>query len=70
MGDGELSLAIEIPPGFGRDLARGRNVAIGAWIDGAMPMRAETVRGYVQGMHAGWLAAEGTRDLWRRGHGR
>ncbi|UPJ50899.1 ribosome-associated ATPase/putative transporter RbbA [Bradyrhizobium sp. 200] len=52
---GELSLAIEIPPGFGRDVARGRNVQIGAWIDGAMPSRAETVRGYVQAMHAQWL---------------
>ncbi len=55
MRSGELSLAIEIPPGFGRDVSRGRNVQIGAWIDGAMPTRAETVRGYVQGMHAGWL---------------
>jgi ribosome-dependent ATPase len=56
MRSGELSLAIEIPPGFGRDIARGQNVEIGAWIDGAMPQRAETVRGYVQGMHAHWLA--------------
>ncbi len=56
MRSGELSLALEIPPGFARDLARGDAVAIGAWIDGAMPMRAETVRGYVQGMHAHWLA--------------
>jgi ribosome-dependent ATPase len=56
MRAGELSLAIEIPPGFGRDLARGRPVDIGAWIDGSMPTRAETVRGYVQGMHAHWLA--------------
>ncbi len=55
MTNGDISLAIEIPPGFGRDVARGRNVQIGAWIDGAMPMRAETIRGYVQGMHAGWL---------------
>jgi ribosome-dependent ATPase len=58
MRSGELSLAIEIPPGFGRDLARGRPVQIGAWIDGAMPTRAETVRGYVQGMHAQWLAVK------------
>ncbi|MFB4203392.1 Ribosome-associated ATPase [wastewater metagenome] len=56
MRDGELSLAIEIPPGFARDIARGRDVQVGAWIDGAMPSRAETVRGYVQGMHADWLA--------------
>jgi ribosome-dependent ATPase len=55
MRSGELSLAIEIPPGFGRDVAHGRNVQIGAWVDGAMPSRAETVRGYVQAMHAQWL---------------
>ena len=56
MRSGELSVAIELPPGFGRDLARGRSVQIGVWLDGAMPTRAETVRGYVQGMHAQWLA--------------
>ncbi|MBC9176806.1 ribosome-associated ATPase/putative transporter RbbA [Pseudoroseomonas ludipueritiae] len=55
MRNGELSLAIEIPSGFGRDVARGRAVEIGAWIDGAMPTRAETVSGYVQGMHQNWL---------------
>ncbi|HEX2841846.1 ribosome-associated ATPase/putative transporter RbbA [Hyphomicrobium sp.] len=55
MRNGEISLAIEIPPGFGRDVSRGRPVSIGAWIDGAMPARAETIRGYVQGMHANWL---------------
>ncbi len=55
MRAGEISLAIEIPPGFARDAARGTPVVIGAWVDGAMPMRAETVRGYVQGMHAHWL---------------
>ncbi|MCO5065275.1 MAG: ribosome-associated ATPase/putative transporter RbbA [Rhizobiaceae bacterium] len=56
MENGEISLALEIPPGFGRDLTRGRDVAVGAWIDGAMPTRAETVRGYVEGMHMDWLA--------------
>ncbi len=58
MRAGELTLAIEIPPGFGRDIARGRQVEIGVWIDGAMPMRAETVQGYVQGMHSQWLASK------------
>ena len=28
---------------------------IGVWVDGAMPSRAETVRGYVQAMHQTWL---------------
>ncbi len=57
MRNGELSLAMEIPPGFARDLARGNQVEIGAWIDGSMPQRAEMVRGYVQGIHQHWLAS-------------
>ncbi|WP_453934966.1 ribosome-associated ATPase/putative transporter RbbA [Acidovorax temperans] len=58
MRSGELSLAIEIPAGFARDVLRGQNVQIGAWIDGAMPQRAETVQGYVQGMHQHWLLVQ------------
>ena len=53
---GELAVAIEIPPGFGRDLRRGRSPEISAWVDGAMPFRGETIRGYVQGMHQDYLA--------------
>ncbi len=52
---GELALAIEIPPGFGRDLTRGRSPEVGVWVDGSMPFRAETVRGYVQGIHYDYL---------------
>jgi ribosome-dependent ATPase len=55
MRSGELTLVIEIAPGFARDIARGRPAQVAAWIDGAMPTRAEMVRGYVQGMHALWL---------------
>lgn len=62
MRSGELSLAIEIPPGFARDLSAGRDVRIGAWIDGAMPTRAETAKGYVEGLHAYWLT-EKAREL-------
>ncbi len=64
MRSGKLSLAIEIPPGFARDIARGSPVEVGAWIDGAMPTRGETVRGYVQGMHAHWLAVK-AKELGR-----
>ena len=64
MRAGEISLALEIPPGFAADVARGRPVEIGAWFDGAMPMRADTVRGYVQGMHVHWLT-----EQMRRIHG-
>ncbi|WP_203434314.1 ABC transporter permease [Nitrosococcus halophilus] len=55
MKSGELSLAIEIPPNFGKDLKRGRAPEIGVWIDGAMPFRGETIRGYVEGLHYQYL---------------
>ncbi|CAN5314232.1 ribosome-associated ATPase/putative transporter RbbA [soil metagenome] len=63
MRNGELALTIEIPPGFARDAARGKAVQIGAWVDGAMPSRAETVRGYVQAMHQAWLVDMATSRL-------
>lgn len=62
MRAGELAMAIEIPPGFGRDIVRGRPVQVGVWFDGAMPQRAETVRGYIQGMHARWLQEKMTQQ--------
>lgn len=64
MKSGELSVAIEIPPDFGRDLKRGRSPQIGVWIDGAMPFRGETIRGYLQGLHLQYLT-----DLARRTQG-
>jgi ribosome-dependent ATPase len=56
MESGEIKIAIEIPPGFGRDVRRGRPAEIGAWIDGAMPFRAETTRGYLNGVQLHYLA--------------
>jgi ribosome-dependent ATPase len=53
---GAIDAAVEIPPGFGRDIMRGRPAWVGAWVDGAMPFRAETIRGYLQGMHQLYLA--------------
>jgi len=61
MRSGEISLALEIPHGFGRDLAHGRRASIAAWIDGAMPQRAETIQGYVSGMHNLWLSQQRRR---------
>ncbi len=65
MRSGELALAIEIPPGFARDIKRGTPVQIGVWVDGSMPQRAETVQGYVAGMHQGWLAQLASETLGR-----
>lgn len=52
---GELRLAVEVPPGFGKELKGGDRPEIGVWLDGAMPFRAETSRGYVQGVHRTFL---------------
>jgi ribosome-dependent ATPase len=62
MESGELMVAVEVPPGFGRDLRRGRPVEVGAWVNGAMPFHAETALGYLQGAHAVFL-----RDLALQG---
>ena len=61
MRSGELALVLEIPSGFKRDVLRGKNVQIGAWIDGSMPTRAETVQGYVQGLHQHWLLEQASQ---------
>ncbi|MDP3636891.1 MAG: ABC transporter permease, partial [Azonexus sp.] len=55
MNNGELSLALDIPANFGRDLRRSHWPEIVVWIDGAMPFRGETVRGYVQGLHLDYV---------------
>ncbi|MGO9133177.1 MAG: ribosome-associated ATPase/putative transporter RbbA [Methylovirgula sp.] len=52
---GDISAAIEIPPGYGRDLRRGRPTSIGAWVDGAMPFRAQTIVGYLQSVQQQYL---------------
>ncbi len=65
MRNGELNLALEIPPDFGRSVLRGNAVEVGVWIDGSNPQRAETVSGYVQGMHGSWLTT-----LAREAYGR
>jgi len=56
MYSGELQLAIEIPPDFGKDLKRDRQPEVGIWLDGANPFRAETSRGYVEGIHLNYLS--------------
>ena len=56
--NGELKLAIEIPSGFGRDLASGKAPQAAVWIDGAMPFRAETIRTYITGLAQTYLAEQ------------
>ena len=46
--NGELRFALEIPSGFEKSLIQGRQPAVLAHIDAAVPFRAETVRDYVE----------------------
>ncbi len=55
MSAGELAIAIEIPPGFGRDLRIGRHPEIGVWIDGALPYRGEMALGYIRGINSQYV---------------
>jgi ribosome-dependent ATPase len=50
-----VRFAIEIPPGFGKDLKRGRQPEVGIWLDGTFPFGAETARGYILGVHQLYL---------------
>lgn len=52
---GQINLAIEIPPNFAKDLLRSNQPEIGVWIDGTQAFRAETIKGYVQGLHFDYL---------------
>ena len=62
---GELKLAIEIPAGFGRNLLKGTRTEVAAWLDGAMPFRAETTRSYLAGLVQQY-AAEQLRQRFGR----
>ena len=52
----DITLAIEIPPGFGRDLKKGSTPSVSAWIDGANTTRAGTIEGYVTGGHIRYIS--------------
>jgi ribosome-dependent ATPase len=47
----DVSVVLEIPPNFGRDLRRGTGPEVLAQVDGAMTFRGDTVEQYVQGVH-------------------
>jgi ribosome-dependent ATPase len=59
---GDIKAAIEIPPDFGRDIKKNVPTEVGAWVDGAMPFRAETIRGYLQAAHQQYLSDYAVRN--------
>ena len=52
--NGELSMVVEIPPGFSKDVQRGATPQVAYWIDGSEPTNAETTNGYIQALHLLW----------------
>jgi len=52
----KVATILEIPPNFSRDLRRGNTPDVLVQIDGANPFRAETIRGYVDGVQNALLA--------------
>ncbi len=68
----DISLAIEMPNGFGRDLKRGAGQEVSAVVDGANPFRAETIKQYVASVNQRFLTRNPNtppvaRSLQRRG---
>ena len=49
---GRARVIIDLPPDFGRNLARGRPVAVGVTVDGSFPNRAAIITGYVSAINA------------------
>lgn len=62
---GELRFAIDIPPGFGRDILQRRQPQIGFWLEGGNTFPAETARAYILGVVLTYA-----EDRYRRFHGR
>src|SRR5574344_176590 len=55
MKSAKISLAFIIPPDFGKNIEKGYQEEIAVWIDGTFPFRAETMHGYVQGLHYNYI---------------
>lgn len=62
---GEATLAIEIPPGFQRSVARGVPQGTAFWVDGTLPFAANVARMYVAAMHRAWVRSRAPRGASR-----
>src|SRR5262249_49618039 len=65
---GEIKLAIEIPPDFGKDVARGRQPEVSVCRAVSFPSRADTSRSYVEVAHLHYLATRAQHDATRARH--
>jgi ribosome-dependent ATPase len=60
---GEMRLAIEIPPRFGRDLKSGRVPEIAAWVDASNSFYGDSIRDYVVAVNQLYVDDFRTHDL-------
>ncbi|MGO9215070.1 MAG: ribosome-associated ATPase/putative transporter RbbA [Syntrophales bacterium] len=58
----EFNMVVEIPPGFEKDVKRGKSPSVGLWIDGTMPFRAETTKNYAEAVHLSYLVGLADRS--------
>lgn len=63
---GRVDAALEIPAGFGRDMALGRDTSIYALIDGSTVERAETIQDNFALAHSAWIASEQRQSYHQR----
>ena len=62
MKSGELSMVVEIPPSFSKDVQRGASPQVAFWVDGSDPSTAETINGYINGLHNQWQQIYSSRQ--------
>jgi ribosome-dependent ATPase len=55
----EIEVALEVAPNFGRNILKGNEGEVTAWVDGAPTNRAESLRQYVLGVHQNFLREQG-----------
>jgi ribosome-dependent ATPase len=56
----DISLAIEVPTEFGRNLKRGAGPEVSTQVDGANPFRAETIKQYVDSVNSTFIDRQST----------
>lgn len=52
----DIKFYLDIPAGFGRNLVSGKGAQVGTFIDGTLPFRSETIKGYTSGTNMTYLA--------------
>jgi ribosome-dependent ATPase len=54
----DVTLVIDVPRGFQRDLVRGSSPEVAFWLDGTLPFSADVAAGYVAAMHRAWVRSQ------------